>query len=1426
MIPLSFAQRGLWLIHQMSPDNSMFSVHLASRLTGRLDRGALEGALRDVVERHETLRTVFRDGEEEPCQVALDMAGCRVELHYRVITEAQLPGAINEACDLAFDLAAELPFRAWLFALGELEHVLLASMHHIISDGWSLGPLTRDLAAAYGARCRGVAPELPPLLVQYADYVLWQRQLLGDEDDPESLASRQLEYWRSTLNGMPEELRLPVDRPRRPASDFASGKVRFTLAAGLHTRLAALARAEKVTIFMVLQAGFAVLLTKLGAGTDLPVGTPVAGRTDDAVTELVGFFVNTLVLRTDTSGDPNFKDLLKRVKMASLEAYDNQDLPFDRLVDALKPARSLSRHPLFQVMFALQNNESAELGLPGLVDHPVDCGASSLRYDLLVSLTERFGPGREPAGIQGFLQYQLDMFDRATAEGIVDGFSRVLTGIADDPDSPISGIDVLSAADRSRMLETYNKTGVAVSEGSFPELFADRVKRAPQAVAVSCDDRTLTYAELNDRANRLARYLRERGASQEQVVAVALANSENLLIALLAVLKAGAAYLPVDPAYPQERVEFMLSRARPVLLITDAETQSGDVATVLIGDPGIGSLSGANLTDAERGEICPHNAAYVIFTSGSTGDAKAVVVEHASLANYLAWSAATFSAANGVVIMHSSISFDFTITTLFTPLMAGGHVRIASLDIDSADPETDAAAGQCAFLKVTPSHLPLVSELSESYMPAEQLLLCGESLTGATLLPWKRRHPDVQVFNGYGPTETTIESLCHTLRPGPELDSGPVPIGTPIWNTRIYVLDERLQPVSFGVPGEIYIAGSGVARGYLGDSALTAHRFVACPFGAPGERMYRTGDLGRWRRDGELEFLGRGDDQMKVRGHRVEPAEVEAVLSRHPDVEQVAVTAHTDRNGDRLLAAYVVPSHSGDVHTADLRSHVAGLLPSYMVPSAFILLNRLPTTPNGKLDRAALPLPDLSETAVGDGAKPRNAREELLCALYAELLGVPEVGINSSFFDLGGHSLLAARLTFRLRKLFGASVAIGMIFAHPSVSQLAAALDAEEHEGQPIARTVQAREAAAAATLAELMAELGPPPLGVPAARQAENVLLTGATGYLGTFLLHELLTQTNGHVWCLVRAADAHQGFERLKDNLAGFDRMTPELADRITVLAGDLSRPLLGLPDEEFARLGETITCIFHNGAAVNVVLPYESVAGANLSSTRELVRLSSIVQAKPLHLISTDAIPCNEDGSNGYVLSKALAEKVVASARANGYPGSIFRIPRLSIDSKTGKGNRRDSVLRLLRLVAEFNAGPDIHFEEMWIPVDVAAQLIVQTALREPDGGPYSVITDKFTSLRSVFLLCADAGLDIALTAPSEWAELVRDGSSAESEVILDVFGMGAPDGHATAPYGDPAAFGRVIQGSRVSDAALVAYLRGLARTVNHKRGKRNG
>jgi amino acid adenylation domain-containing protein/thioester reductase-like protein len=1427
MIPLSFSQRGLWFINQLEGPSPTYNVPVAFRVSGEVDENTLRAALQDVVGRHEVLRTVFRTNEEgDPYQLILEGADADVRLDVEQVVEADLMAAVEAAGRHAFDLAGELPFRAWLFTVGPQDHALVLLMHHIVTDGWSMAPLARDLAAAYVARRAGTAPEWESLPVQYADYALWQRDLLGSEDDPDSLISRQLAYWREALSGLPEELRLPTDRPRPAVPSYRGGVVRFEIAAAVHHELAELARADRATVFMVLRAGLAALLTRLGAGTDIPLGSPLAGRTDDALNDLIGFFVNTVVIRVDSSGDPSFRDLLARVRATTLSAHEHQDLPFERLVEVLNPVRSRARNPLFQVMLALENRTRASLALPGWTTTRLETHSARAMFDLNIAVNEL--PGKS-AGLSFDIEYAADLFDHDTVSSLATRLVRLLTAAASEPDKPISQLELLTPAERHQLIAGWNQTATPVPPAALPDLFEAQAAQTPESVAVADGDIRLRYTDLNARANRLARMLVGRGVGPEQIVAVALPRSAELIVALLAVLKAGAAYLPIDWDYPAQRVESMLADAGCAYLISSAgAAPTSGTPQLLIDDIAVSqeleSLSARNVGDAERhAELRPDHPAYVIYTSGSTGDAKGVVVSHRSLANYLNWSAQAFYAVRGTTILHSSISFDFTITTLFSPLVQGGCVRIADLSPDTPAQPDGQDAVECTFLKVTPSHLPLLHDLRDRYSPSEQLLLCGEAATTAAVSEWQSLHPAVPVLNGYGPTETTIECALYEVEPPGQVSSSQLPIGRPVWNTRIFVLDEWLRPVPPGVPGELYVAGSGVARGYLHRQRLTAERFVTCPFGPPGERMYRTGDLARWRRDGQLEFAGRADDQVKVRGHRVELGEIEAVLARHQDLAQAAVAVRADARGENLLVAYVVPAEAHVVHAADLRSHMAGLLPSYMIPSAFVTLSRLPVTSNGKLDRAALPDPDFVAAASADAA-PTTPTEELLCGVFAKVLGLPRVGIHTSFFDLGGHSLLAARVAFTLRKILGRDVPVGMMFAHPSVAELARALAAEAGDNDADV---------AAASLDDLLAEMGgevavaEPLRTLPAANltgPAEHILLTGSTGYFGGFLLHELLSQTDARISCLVRAADSSNGLERIKQNLARYGRWAPEAADRISVLPGDLAKPRLGLSEAEFARLADTVNAIYHNGAEVNLLLPFDSVRAANIDSTRELIRLATTSTVKNLQLISTDA-NLGENFSTrgpGYVLSKRLAEQLVLKARAHGLPASIFRMPRLSLDSRTAQGNPRDVSLMMLRVVFELGIAPDFDFREMWVSVDEAARLVVAASRRDPDGGPQSVVTSQVNSWRGVLEIVRSAGFEIAVKPIGEWVDHLAAGNSEENEVMLTVLELAASDhgsgeasGEPVVVFEDPARFGGLVTANEVDASTLRRYLSSVVR-----------
>ncbi|MGH3550594.1 MAG: amino acid adenylation domain-containing protein [Pseudonocardiaceae bacterium] len=1055
VVPLSFAQRRLWFLHQLADSSAAYNMPLALRLSGPLDRPALRAALGDVVARHESLRTIFPQIDGVPCLQVLDGEAACPDLPGTSVSHTELPEAIAVAARHRFDLAAQPPVRTQLFDLGADEHVLLMVIHHIAGDGWSMAPLSQDLAAAYTARCQGQVPGWAPLAVQYADYTLWQHRLLGDQADPDSLLATQVRYWTEALAGLPEQIMLPTDHPRPAVASYRGGQLTVRLDTALHQGLVDLARRGGASVFMVLQAGLAALLSRLGAGSDIVVGSLTAGRTDQALDELVGFFVNSLVLRTDISGNPAFVQLLARVREAALAAWAHQDVPFDHLVEVLNPTRSLAHHPLFQVMLTLENAPEADFKLPGLRVSTVPASTGTAKFDLDFSLSEQRGPDGAPKGIEGFVKYASDLFDPATVEALVARWVRLLEAVVADPDRPISRIEILTAQERQRVLVDYNDTTRPIPSASLPVLFETQVQATPQAVALVFGGTSLTYAQLNTTANRLAHALIVRGVGPEQIVALVLPRTPELVVAILAVLKAGAAYLPVDPDYPAARIAFLLHDARPALLLTTNHTMgcvAEDIATrrLVLDDPDtVRMLAGCpdtDPTDTDRAmPLTPAHPAYVIYTSGTTGNPKGVVVCQRSVANLFsshrdsvfAPSVAIAGERRLRVAQTTPFSFDASWDQLLW--MFAGHELHVVDEVTLTDPDrlvAYVARQHIDYVDATPSYVQLL--VSKGLLDSGRCGLVGIAVGGEAISEqlWDRlRSVDgLAGFNFYGPTECTVDALMARVGHSPR----PV-VGRPIANTRVYVLDAQLQPVPTGVTGELYVAGMGLARGYLRRPGLTAQRFLADPFGPPGTRMYRTGDVVCWRTDGELQFVGRADDQVKIRGFRIEPGEIETALAAHPDVAQAAVLAREDRPDDRRLVVYVVPTAGSTPRPEVLREYLRVRLPAYLVPAAFVSLAGLPLTPNGKLDVAALPAPEYR--AAGSGRTPRTPHEQLLCEVFAEVLGLPTVSVEDDFFEVGGHSLLATQVVSRVRAMLGVELAVRALFEAPTVASLAAHLD-------------------------------------------------------------------------------------------------------------------------------------------------------------------------------------------------------------------------------------------------------------------------------------------------------------------------------------------------------------------------------------------------
>jgi amino acid adenylation domain-containing protein len=1073
-LPLSFGQERLWFLWRMLPESPFYNVPTAWRIRGHLDAAALERAFAGIVARHEALRTTFAEADGRPVQVIHDAVPFILPVDDLTSADSgsgsgsgsaskadDLPPAVRDAvaaeASAPFDLARGPLMRARLLRLAGDDHVLVITLHHVVSDGWSIGILFRELRALYEGAVEGRDPMLAPLPVQYADLAAWQRGRLSGP-----VLARALGWWTRELAGAPPTLELPTDRPRPSVQRHEGGVVRFAVPADVAESLRALARREGSSLYMVLLAAFGVVLSRWSGQDDLVVGAPIAGRTRREAEGLIGFFVNTLALRLRLDGDPGFAELLRRVRRTTLEAYAHQELPFERLVEELQPERDLSRPPLAQVLFQLLNTPPAALSLPGVAADEVDRGLATAKAELQATLEET------PDGLRGTLVYAAALFDDATVERLAGHYVRLLRAAVADPAARVSALPMLGEDELRRVTVELNDTDRPYpTHQVVTDLVEEQARRTPDAPALVFGDESLTYAELNARANRIAHHLRSLGVGPETMVGVCLERGPDLVAALLAVLKSGGAYLPLDPAYPAERIRQFLDDARAAVVLTHsslAPRLPATAARVVRMDEEAQAINARPAGDPAR-IAEPENLAYVIYTSGSTGRPKGVQIEHRSAVALLHWMREWVPAAHRErVLFSTSVSFDVSIAEVFGTLAWGGTLVVVENALSLADLPDDARITRATMVPAAAAELLRLGKLPASL---QSLGLGGEALAPALARALHAEGGMERVENLYGPTEDTTYSTWWIV----PADARKVLVGRPVANTRAYVLDAHLRPVPAGAPGELYLAGAGLSRGYAGKPAATAERFLPDPFGPAGGRMYRTGDLARWTNTGELEYLGRRDFQVKVRGFRIELGEIEEVLASHPALRQAAVRGWTaEGGGETRLAAYVVARGGEEAPSATgLRAWLRERLPDFMVPAAFVALDALPLNTSGKVDRLALPVPEAEALTGGEPVATRTLTEAAVAGIWAEVLGVESVGVLHNFFDLGGHSLLATRVAARVRETLGVELPLPAVFEHQTVEALARLVD----ERLAAAPPAPAHDAVVATAAPDLVSRLG-----------------------------------------------------------------------------------------------------------------------------------------------------------------------------------------------------------------------------------------------------------------------------------------------------------------------------------------------------------------
>ncbi len=1369
-IPLSFAQQQLWLVQQLIPESMpVYNEPTTIHLGGSINAAILEQSIKEIIQRHEAFRTTFKIVEGKPVQIISPSISFTLPL----IDLTNLPANERETESLkiatkeaikAFDLLTGPLFRATLIKLDDQDYRLFLTWHHIILDGISIYNIfLPELEQIYKAFSKGAIPQLETPHLQYADYAIWQRQQSDLED--------QLKYWKQQLADLPS-LQLPTDHPKTAQQSYNGARQCLALSKQLTESLKELSQKEGVSLFMTLFAAFNVLLYRYTGQEDIPVGTVTAGRNKPELEQIFGFFLNTLVLRTDLSKQPSFQQLLKRVREVTLEAYAHEDLAFEKVVNELQTDRNLGTNPLFQVSFIMEptilNLES------GWTPSQLDIHTATSKFDLTVELDER------PEGIIGRIEYNTDLFDQSRIIRMIGHYQTLLESIIANPQQSISHLTLLTEAEQQQFREWNNTSQVLPDKQCIHQLFEQQVEHTPEAIALVFEDQQLTYQQLNQRANQLAHYLRKLGVKPETLVGICVERSLEMIIGILGILKAGGAYVPLDPTYPQERLNFMLEDAKVQILLTQQHLENKLLTESQINLDSHWEKIAQESTENPVNNTRPENLVYIIYTSGSTGKPKGVMIEHRGLCNLAKAQIYSFDIHHkSRILQFASFSFDASISEIFMTFISGSTLYLAKRKALLPGPSLIKIINDYNINTITfpPSVLATLS--INQLTTLRTIIIAGEACSAklvANLIP------KYNVFNAYGPTETTI---CATIAKCTDSSNKPA-IGKPIANIQTYVLDHNLQQVPLGVPGELYIGGIGLARGYIKNPKFTTEKFISNPFTKKNnDRLYKSGDFVRYLSDGQLEFLERIDNQVKISGFRIELGEIEAIINQHSAIKEVIVTTE-EYMGNKRLIAYITTNKQHVPSTDELRSFIIKKLPNYMLPSAFILLDTLPLTPNGKIDHKKLPTPEgirpkLKERFVA----PRNPIEAHLARIWAKFLKVDQVGIYDNFFDLGGSSLRAVQVLTELKNTVFVEIPLTCIFESPTIAELTITVDAVQKNGNSVLK--KSIDFNGEAVLDKniyprknfLKSSLINP----------HYIFITGATGFLGAYLLDELLQKTDAKIYCLVRASNEHNGIKKLRKNLEKYALWNPNVSNRIIAICGDLEQAFLGLSVPQFEKLADQIDMIYHSGAEVNFAKPYSIVKSANVLGTQEVLRLACCgKKLKPVHYISTIAVMsilgCSnrpkviteyDDINNskdfisadvGYVQSKWVAEKLVWTAKSRGIPVTIFRTGNILGHSKTGHAYTNQYIFRLIKWCIHSNSFPNlINKKDELIPVDYASQAIIHLSQqKESLGKAFHIVplTSKNISLIDFFQLISLYGYKLNKLPYKQWTDIIINNS----------------------------------------------------------------